>query len=86
MGRFSGGTASRWKARSEINVRTLAAPTAAIISRPCHQDRDSFRTISETDIMRTGTHEQTLLYDGKADDGLKDWEIFESNSDVRRIS
>jgi hypothetical protein len=61
MGRFSGGTASRWKSRSEINVRTLAAATVAITNSPCHQDRDSFRTISRTDTMRTGTHGQTLL-------------------------
>jgi hypothetical protein len=86
MGRFSGGIASRWKSRNEIKVSTLAAATAAITSRPCHQDRDSFRTISGTDIMGTGRHGQTLLYDGKADDGFMDCEIFESNSDARRIS
>ena len=61
MGRFSGGTASRWKSRSEINVRTLAAATVAITNSPCHQDRDSFGTISRTDIMRSEAHRQTLL-------------------------
>ena len=86
MGRFSGGTTSRWKSRSEINVTTIAAATVAITNSPCHQDRDSFRTISGTDTMRTGTHGQTLLYDCKADHGLMDREIFESNSDARRIS
>jgi hypothetical protein len=53
-------------------VRTLAAPTVAITKSLCHQDLDSFRTISGTDTMRTGTHGQTLLYDGKADHGLMD--------------
>src|SRR5207249_12223738 len=86
MGRLSGGTAARRNSRSEINVSTPAAATAAITSRPCHQDRDSCRTISGTDIMRTGTHGQTLLYDGKADDGFMDCEIFESNSEARPIS
>ena len=42
-------------------MSTLAAATAAITSRPCHQDRDSFRTISGTDIMGRDTREQTLL-------------------------
>ena len=65
MGRFSGGTASRWKSRSEINVSTLAAATAAITSRPCHQDRDSFSTISGTDIMGRDPREQTLLTTAK---------------------
>ena len=55
----------RWKARSEINVSTLAAATAAITSRPCHQDRDSFRTISGIDIMGMDRREQTLLMRAK---------------------
>src|SRR4030095_5706881 len=59
MGRFSGGTASRWKSRSEINVRRLAAATAVMMNSPCHQDRDSFGTISRTDIMRSEACPQT---------------------------
>ena len=42
-------------------MSTLAAATAAITSRPCHQDRDSFGTISGTDIMGRDAREQTLL-------------------------
>src|SRR4030095_9067101 len=61
MGRFSGGTPSRWESRSEINVRALAAATAPITNSPCHQDRDSFGTISRIDIMGSETRGQTLL-------------------------
>jgi len=61
MGRFSGGTPSRWKSRSEINVSTLAAATAAIMNSPCHQVRDSFRTNFRADIMRSEARTQTLL-------------------------
>src|SRR4030095_17124137 len=61
MGRFSGGTPARWESRSEINVRAPAAATAPIIKTPCHQDRDSFGTISRIDIMGSETRGQTLL-------------------------
>jgi hypothetical protein len=61
MGRFSGGTASRWKSRSEINVRTLAAATVVTTNSPCHRNRDSFGTISGIDIMRSEARRQTLL-------------------------
>src|SRR6266436_6892700 len=61
MGRFSGGCASRRKSRSEINVRTLAVAIVAITNSPCHQDTDSFATISRIDIMRSATRGQTCL-------------------------
>src|SRR6266436_5252782 len=61
MGRFSGGCASRRKSRSEINVRTLAVAIVAITNSPCHQDRDSFATISGIDIMGSGMRGQTCL-------------------------
>jgi len=61
MGRFSGGCASRRESRSEINVRTLALAIVAITNSPCHQDRDSFATISRIDIMGSGTRGQTCL-------------------------
>jgi hypothetical protein len=62
MGRFSGGKASRRDSWSEINVRALAAAIGAIINSPCHQDRDSFGTISPIDIMGSETRGQTLLF------------------------
>src|SRR4030095_14423877 len=60
MGRFFGGCASRRKSRSEINVRTLAFAIVAITNSPCHQDRDSFATISRIYIMGSGTRGQNL--------------------------
>jgi len=71
MGRFSGGTASRWKSRSEINVRTLAAATVATTNSPCHRDRDNFGTISEIDITRSEARQANPPYNRKADDGLE---------------
>src|SRR5215510_16131141 len=61
MGRFSGGCPWRRKSRSEINVRTLALAIVAITNSPCHQDRESFATISRIDNMGSGTGEQTCL-------------------------
>src|SRR5215468_5450933 len=61
MGRFSNGCASRRKSRLEINVRTLALAIVAITNSPCHQDRDSFATISRIEIMGSGTRWQTCL-------------------------
>ncbi|PYJ06191.1 MAG: hypothetical protein DME95_01315 [Verrucomicrobia bacterium] len=42
-------------------MTTIVAATVAITNSPCHQDRDSFRTISGTDITGTDTRGQTLL-------------------------
>lgn len=61
MGRFCGGCASRRKSRSEIDVRVLAPAIVAIMKSPCHQDRDSFDTISRIDIMGSGMCGQTFL-------------------------
>jgi hypothetical protein len=42
-------------------VRTLALAIVAITNSPCHQDTDSFATISRIDIMGSGTRGQTCL-------------------------
>src|SRR2546425_6586293 len=66
MGRFSGGCACRRKSRSEIDVRAVAPVMVAITKSPCHQDRDSFDTISRIDIMGSARRGQTFLAFGVA--------------------
>src|SRR5437899_321539 len=46
MGRFPGGSALPRNSRSEIDVRVLAPAIVATTKSPCHQNRDSFDTIS----------------------------------------
>jgi hypothetical protein len=72
-------------------VRALAPAIVAITNSVCHQDRDSFATISWFDIIGSGTRWQTCLSmarlyelwaDGKGDQA---YEEFDDRLDSRAV-